>query len=111
MSSPSKQPLIGGKDNFWLDSATSGYDLTHPPTPSSTPVTPRINLTTSEERIAIDPKKTALLPIDLQNYFLSPALGRPDDSVGLKIVDKLSSIVLPACRSAGLRVAWMKCRP
>ncbi|KAL9607124.1 MAG: hypothetical protein Q9167_007933 [Letrouitia subvulpina] len=57
--------------------------------------------------VAIDPTKTALVVIDLQNYFLSPLIDRPPDAVGLKVVDKLLQHAIPACRKAGIPVVWM----
>lgn len=107
-----KQPtsIIGGKDNFWLYTKGYGFDLTHPDTPDSTPLNPRIKLKTPKEPIAIDPLKTALLPVDTQNYFLSPALGRPQDSVGLLLVEKLLKYAIPTCREATIRIAWVKYR-
>ena len=52
----------------------------------------------------IDPKKTALVCVDLQNYFL---LGRPTDAVGLNVVDNLLDAAIPACRKAGIPVLWL----
>lgn len=103
-----KQSVIGGRDNFWLYAKGSGFDLTHPETPDSPPIFPRIHLKTSKKPIAIDPRKIALVPVDMQNHFLSAALGRPTDSVGLGVVDKLFKFAIPSCREAGIRVAWMK---
>ncbi|ROW01963.1 hypothetical protein VMCG_05605 [Cytospora schulzeri] len=51
--------------------------------------------------------KTALVVIDLQNYFLSPALGRPRDAVGTRVVNKLVDDVIPACRRAGIPIVWL----
>ena len=99
--------VIGGSKNFWLYSKKSGFDLTHPPTPTSPLIFPRITLETRSAPAVIDPKKTALVVIDLQNYFLSPALGRPADSVGMKVVDKLLQVVIPACRKVGIPVVWL----
>ena len=91
--------IIGGAKNFWLHSPKNNtYDLTHPPTPTSSPVFPRTELETTKARVTIAPAKTALVIIDLQNYFLSPALGRPRDAVGLKVVEKLVEVGIPACR-------------
>ncbi len=45
--------------------------------------------------------------VDLQNYFLSPALGRPSDSVGLQVVDTLLKRAIPACRKAGIPICWL----
>ena len=99
--------VFGGKNNFWLYSKSRGFDLTHPPTPTSPLVFPRVPLETTKGPVAIDPTKTALVIIDLQNYFLSPHLGRPSDSGGLKVVDKLLKHGIPACRKAGITVVWM----
>ena len=102
-----ERKVIGGAKNFWLYSKSEGYDLTHPPTPSSEPVFPRIKLSTTSEPATIDPKKTALVVVDLQNYFLSPALGRPRDAVGMKVVDNLLKFAIPACRKLGIPVVWL----
>jgi hypothetical protein len=102
-----KFEVIGGEDNFWLFSEAGGYDLTHPPKPDSPPIHPRLRLETTTKPAAIDPKKTALVCVDLQNYFLSPLLGRPTDAVGLKVVDNLLDTAIPACRKAGIPVLWL----
>lgn len=99
--------VIGGKDNFWLFSDATGYDLTHPPKPDSPPIHPRAKLETTSKSATIDPKKTALVCIDLHNYFLSPLLGRPDDAVGLEVVEKLRATAIPACRKGGIPVLWL----
>ncbi|KAF2788847.1 Isochorismatase hydrolase [Melanomma pulvis-pyrius CBS 109.77] len=88
--------IIGGAETFWLYSEADGYDLTHPPTPEA-----------PKSWAVIDPKKTALVIIDLQNYFLSPALGRPSDSLGMKVVDQLLEHANPACRKAGIPIVWL----
>lgn len=97
-----KVEVIGGSANFWLYSEANGYDLTHPPTPESPPIRPRLSLETTTGCATIDPAKTALVVVDLQNYFFSPLLGRPADSIGLKVVDALLEHGIPACRKAGM---------
>jgi hypothetical protein len=99
--------VIGGTKNFWLYSKTDGFDLTHPPEPTSPPIYPRIPLETTKARIAIDPAKTALIVVDLQNYFLSPSLGRPSEGVAMKVVDELLKYTIPACRKAGIPIVWL----
>ena len=101
-----KFKVIGGPTNFWLYSETEGYDITHPPTPNAPKIYPRITLQTQESRVVIDPTKTALVIVDLQNYFLSPALRRPAKSLGLQVVEKLKTVI-PACRNAGIRILWL----
>lgn len=102
-----KVDVIGGAASFWLYSKANGYDLTHPPSPDSPPVLPRLSLETTTGRVTIDPAKSALVVVDLQNYFLSPVLGRPADSDGLKVVDELLENAIPACRKAGIPVVWL----
>jgi nicotinamidase-related amidase len=99
--------VIGGRDHFWLYSETEGYDLTHPATPDALKIFPRLTLKTGDSRVAIAPSKTALVIIDLQNYFLSTALKRPSDSLGLQVVEKLKQEAIPACRKAGIPVLWL----
>ncbi|KAK0717293.1 hypothetical protein B0T26DRAFT_812205 [Lasiosphaeria miniovina] len=91
--------VIGSSKIFWLWSKNDGFDPTHPPTTDSPCILPRISLATTKENATIDPAKTALV-VDLQNYFISPLLGRPRDSLGLKVVDRLLDTVIPACRKA-----------
>lgn len=55
----------------------------------------------------MDPTKTALAIVDLQNYFLSPALGRPSKSLGLKLAESLKEQVIPACRKVGIPILWL----
>jgi hypothetical protein len=92
--------VIGGAENFWLYSEKEGYDITHPAAPNSPKVYPRMTLRTQDSRAMIDPTKTALVVIDMQNYFLSPAFGRPSDSLGLQVVERLTEQAIPACRKA-----------
>jgi len=99
--------VIGGAGNFWLYSEKEGYDITHPAAPNSAKVYPRMTLRTQDSRVTIDPTKTALVLIDLQNYFLSPAFGRPSDSLGLQVVEWLTEQAIPACRKAGIPILWL----
>ena len=85
----SKKQIIGDPNNFWLYSKEEGYDLIHAATPSSPSLSPRLILNCTKVPVTIDPKKTALVIIDMQNYFLSPLIGRPKDAMGLKAMTKL----------------------
>ncbi|KAK1755471.1 Isochorismatase-like protein [Echria macrotheca] len=98
--------LVGNAgSNFWLFSPSTGWDLTHPPSPEeSPPARRRLTLATTTAPITVDPDKTALIVIDMQNFFLSPAMGRSPgpghDAEGL-----LLSTAFPAAREAGIRIA------
>ncbi|KAM3416162.1 hypothetical protein BST61_g7770 [Cercospora zeina] len=98
--------VIGNADNFWLFSSRSGFDLTHPATPTSPPVQPSITIETTASPITVDPAKSALIIIDMQNYFLSPALGR-SKGAGHAAAEQLIKYAIPAARKHGIRVVWV----
>ncbi|EMC98879.1 hypothetical protein BAUCODRAFT_382873 [Baudoinia panamericana UAMH 10762] len=98
--------VIGNENNFWLYSSRTGFDLTHPPKPDSAPVTPSITIKTTNVPITIDPAKSALIIIDMQNFFLSPAFGRKRGA-GHAALDQLAQVAIPAARKAGIRVVWV----
>lgn len=97
--------VIGNESNFWLWTERDGFDLTHPDTPTSSPVHPRIPLQTSNSPITIDPSKTALVIIDMQNFFLSRSLRRKVQ--GHDAEAALLKYALPAARKAGIQVIWL----
>lgn len=105
---PTAKQIFGGKNNFWIYSKADGYDLTHPESPTSPSPSPRVVVETTKAPVAIDPEKSALVIIDMQQYFLSPQLGRPRDAPGLKAADQLVRYAIPACRKAGIRVVWLQ---
>lgn len=98
--------VVGTAKNFWLYDSATGFDLTHPPTPSSPAVSPRVKMETRTTPIIVDPAKSALVVIDMQNYFLSPALGRARGA-GHEALDQLVEHAVPAARKAGIRVIWL----
>lgn len=102
-----RKAVIGNSKNFWLHSTASGFDLTHPETPTSEPVAGRVTFNTTTAQVTVDPKKTALVIIDMQNFFLSPELGRPKDSKGMKASEQLLKYAIPAARKAGIRIIWL----
>ncbi|KAK5133236.1 hypothetical protein LTR08_008071 [Meristemomyces frigidus] len=98
--------VIGSANNFWLYSSKTGFDLTHPPKPSSPPVSPNVTLQTTTTPITINPAKSALIIIDMQNFFLSGAFGRTRGA-GHDASDQLVNHAIPAARKAGIRVVWL----
>ncbi|KAJ9662285.1 hypothetical protein H2198_001419 [Neophaeococcomyces mojaviensis] len=98
--------IVGHPSNFWLWTETEGFDLTHPATPNSLPIYPRIKFQTVTSPVTITPTKTAMVIIDMQNYFLSAALGRPKGE-GLKAEAALLEHAIPAARKAGIRIIWL----
>lgn len=104
-----RKAIIGSptSSSFWLYDTETGFDLTHPLTPTSALISPRLMLHTTTTPITIDPAKSALVIIDMQNFFLSPQLGRPKDSKGLQAQAQLLRYAIPAARKAAIRIIWL----
>ncbi|KAK8202139.1 hypothetical protein M8818_005665 [Zalaria obscura] len=102
-----RRAVIGNASNFWLHSTKTGrFDLTHPEHPSSPPCSPRLDLQTTTTPITVDPDKTALVIIDMQNFFLSESFGRKKGA-GHAASEKLQKFAIPAARKAGIRIIWL----
>ncbi|KAG9548718.1 Isochorismatase hydrolase, partial [Aureobasidium melanogenum] len=102
-----RKTIIGTADNFWLHSSKEdSFDLTHPQSPSSEAISPRLDLTTSTTPITLDPQKTALVIIDMQNFFLSEGFGRKKGA-GHDAAKNLEQYAIPAVRKAGMQVIWL----
>jgi nicotinamidase-related amidase len=98
--------VIGNADHFWLYSSRTGFDLTCPSQACPAPSSPPIRIETTTSPITIDATKSALVIIDMQNYFLSEALGR-SRGAGHAALDQLTEYAIPACRKAGIRILWV----
>lgn len=104
---PHRKAAVGGfSDNFWLYDSQIGFDLSRPENPPE-PEEGSIEIKTTDMPIKIDPKKSAIVIVDMQNMFLSTNLGRSPDSNGLKAQQKLLDYVIPAARKAGIRIIWL----
>lgn len=101
-----RRAVIGNEKNFWLYSSETGFDLTHPPKPSSEQIKPNVRIETTTTPVTIDPAKSALVIIDMQNFFLSPAFGRADGA-GHRATEQLVKHAIPAARKAGIRIIWL----
>jgi len=98
--------VVGNARNkFWLFNPETGFDLTHPPSPDGPAVIPHLKLLTTSTPVTIAPSKTALVIVDMQNYFLSGATGtwaRHDQ--GHVVEDVLLSTAIPAARRANIQI-------
>jgi nicotinamidase-related amidase len=103
---PHRKALIGSSSNFWLHSSQTGFDLTHPSSPSEPAPGPRVTIETTDTAITISPSKSALVIIDMQNFFLSSAFGRTKGA-GHAACDQLIQHAIPAARKAGIRIIWL----
>lgn len=99
--------VLGSPDNFWLWSHETGFDLSHPPTPNSEPLQSALLLKCEISNVTIDPAKTALVIIDLQNFTLSSSLR--DDLIDdlLEAEEVLLKYGIPAARKAGIQIVWL----
>ncbi|RYN65238.1 hypothetical protein AA0118_g3290 [Alternaria tenuissima] len=104
---PHRKALIGSPSNFWLHSSKNGFNLTHPSVHSSPVTGPTHIIQTSTEPITIDPSKSALIIIDMQNFFLSEAFGRDQKGPGHAACKQLAAHAIPAARKASIRVIWV----
>ncbi|USP77807.1 uncharacterized protein yc1106_05081 [Curvularia clavata] len=102
-----RKALIGSSSSFWSHTSQSGFDLTHPPTHSSKISGPSFTIQTSTQPITVDPSKSALIIIDMQNFFLSEAFGRNQQGAGNAACKQLIEHAIPAARKAGIRVVWV----
>jgi nicotinamidase-related amidase len=94
--------FIGTEQNFWRYSSKTGFDLTRSSNRSSSGTT----IQTTSKPITINPAKSALVIIDMQNYFLSPAFGRKKGA-GHAALNQLVQYAVPAARKAGIRIIWL----
>ncbi|KAL8711860.1 MAG: hypothetical protein Q9220_003804 [cf. Caloplaca sp. 1 TL-2023] len=103
---PSETLVVGRPPKFWLYNSHDGFDLTYPDTPSSPKVHPRVTMKTTTTPITIAPSKTALVIVDMQNYFFSAALDNSEGG-GLKAQEVLLRDAIPAARKAGIQIIWL----
>jgi nicotinamidase-related amidase len=103
---PHRKAIIGSASNFWLHSSQTGFDLTHPTSPSATAPGPNLTIQTTKTPITVSPSKSALVIIDMQNFFLSPAFGR-SEGAGHAACKQLIDHAIPAARKAGIRIIWL----
>ncbi|KAJ4370006.1 hypothetical protein N0V83_005770 [Neocucurbitaria cava] len=99
-------PVVAGHDqsNSWSFTPTTGWDLTRTTNPSTTSSSSsRITLETTTTPITIDPSKSALVIIDMQNFFLSSALGNAKGE-GHAAEAALLTSAIPAATQAGIQV-------
>lgn len=102
----SQKTVIGTAQNFWLLDEKIGFDITHPSSPDSPLVYPRLTLQTSKTPVTLDPKRTDVVVIDMQNFFLSSALGR-ERGRGHAAEQTLLTKCIPAARKAHIRILWL----
>ncbi|KAI4212724.1 MAG: hypothetical protein LQ351_004616 [Letrouitia transgressa] len=106
-SSASRKTMLGSPDNFWLWSPEEGFDLSRPPNPDSSPVSSSLRLECQVSNTTIDPAKTALLIIDVQNFTLGAALRNDLSPEMFEAEQAILKYGIPAARRAGIQIVWL----
>lgn len=100
--------LTFGEDDQWVyDKSTKTYDLTRgkPDSPSSSPpLSIRTTQGPPDTKILISPARSALVIVDMQNFFLHPSFRA--HPAGLAAVDPLLRTI-EHCRGRGIQVVWL----
>ncbi|KAG6911987.1 hypothetical protein DXG01_000235 [Tephrocybe rancida] len=114
MARPVHTPTqYGSNDSFWVEYPSGLVDLTrsHPLSETAEDqLLPELQAGQIEiaaeggRKIRIDSGSTAMVIIDMQNFFLHPEL--IDHPSGLECVDRLLESV-PALRAMGIKILWV----
>jgi nicotinamidase-related amidase len=105
--SPDGKIVVGPPGNFWIWSQKEGWDLTHPADPNSAPLENRVHVDCEVSNVVLDPAKTALVIIDMQNFAMSAALNADVPGAMYKAEDALVRYGIPAARALGFQVIWL----
>ncbi|KAL9095145.1 MAG: hypothetical protein Q9163_006531 [Psora crenata] len=103
---PHQRILVGTEGNTWIWSP-DGWDLTHPTDPSSNLPEHGVYIDCELVNIKIDPSKTALVIIDMQNIGLNKALDPPSAPPIYKAQEAILQYAIPAARKLGLQIIWL----
>lgn len=96
-------PILGSLYNHWVPLGNKTFDLTRSLyLQTTTPLT--IPMTGSRRSAVIEPSRSALVIIDMQNYFLHPELS-PRAEEGRKAVDPTLKMI-DGFRKRGMKVLW-----
>lgn len=101
-----RRAFIGHPKDFWIHTTRDGFDLTRPSRLEAPDAGPRLQLQTTTSPITLAPSKTALIIIDMQNFFLSESLDRPRGA-GHLASENLLRYAIPAAREAGIQIVWL----
>jgi len=95
--------LLGNYYNYWVKTSSGLWDLTRSAREPA-PNTYTIPCHGSKKSIKIEASRSALVIIDMQNFFLHPGLS-PKANAGRGVVNATVDMVL-AFRKAGMKVLW-----
>ncbi|TVY75821.1 Peroxyureidoacrylate/ureidoacrylate amidohydrolase [Lachnellula suecica] len=95
--------LLGNYYNYWVQATSSLWDLTRSAREPS-PTTYTIPCNGARKSIVIEPTRSALVIIDMQNFFLHPGL-TPKATAGRGVVNATVNMI-QGFRRAGVKVLW-----
>ena len=98
--------LVGTGQSTWIWSA-DGWDLTHPEDPKFSASADGVSLDCELVKVRLDPKKTALVIIDMQNIGLDKAFNPPPTPLMYKAEHAIFRHAIPAARKLGLQIIWL----
>lgn len=101
-----QEVAVGSGDNTWIWSA-GGWDLTRSLRPLSDAPKKGVHLDCELVKIRIDPVKTALIIIDMQNIGLNKALDPPSAPPMYAAQDAILKYAIPAARKLGIQIIWL----
>ncbi|KGO45040.1 hypothetical protein PEX1_024690 [Penicillium expansum] len=105
-STPIQRIVVGTEGNSWIWSPDS-WDLTHPADPRANLLENGVRLDCEIMNVKIDPTKTALVIIDMQNIGMNKALNPPSAPPMYKAEDAIIQYAIPAARELGLQIIWL----
>ncbi|KAH7350514.1 Isochorismatase-like protein [Rhexocercosporidium sp. MPI-PUGE-AT-0058] len=95
--------LFGNYYNYWVQTASGLWDLTRSARQAVTK-THTIPCSGSKQSISIEASRSALVIIDMQNFFLHPGLS-PSATGGRDVVNATVNMI-QGFRKAGMKVLW-----
>ena len=93
---------FGDDTNFWIYSKRNGFDLTRR---NDKETCSAIRLQTTTYPVSIDAARSALVIIDMQNFFLHPSIRT--HQAGLAACTQLLRHAIPAARKAKIQIIWL----
>ncbi|KAF9892754.1 hypothetical protein FE257_001156 [Aspergillus nanangensis] len=103
---------IGQSSNSWtFDPEIGLFDLSRGRATTDHDQEALLSLQTTTNPIKLRPSSTALIIIDMQNFFLSPTLRRPQPgskpTAGEQAAQVLLDTGIPAARKHGIQIVWL----
>lgn len=101
-----KSILVGTGDSTWIWSS-HGWDLTQLPDCRTSHPDYGVDIECELVNVKVDPAKTALLIIDMQNIGLHKALDPPSAPAMYAAEKAIYNYAVPAARKLGLQIIWL----